>query len=292
MLLKSFIMEAEERLGQVYDKREAAAIVRTLCSSVLDVPGYIFVTEPGYQLPEADVSVLEAFLDRLCRCEPLQYVLGKAEFYGLEFSVNPSVLIPRPETELLCRYILSDILPSVSVPAPRILDLCTGSGCIAWTLAHNIPESDVIGVDFSADALKTASSQKIPGHAPDFLFMDVLSPQDNIRAVLGDRRFDLIVSNPPYVRTGEKKFMHGNVLDYEPDTALFVPDDDPLLFYRAIAAIAAEYLDSGGRGAVEINEAFGDETCRVFGNAGFSDVMLQTDMSGRDRYVFFSKSEC
>ena len=287
MLLKSFIREAGEKLEPVYGKREAAAIVRTLWTSVLGVPACISVTEPDFRIPEDETERLEDSLARLCASEPLQYVLGKTEFYGLEYRVSPSVLIPRPETELLCRMILQDVVPSLHRDSPRILDLCTGSGCIAWTLAHYLPDSQVIGADISAEALEVASSQGIQGNVPDFLLLDVLSSQDNVRALLGNRRFDLVVSNPPYVRDMERKYMHGNVLDYEPEMALFVPDDDPLLFYRAIAAIAAEYLAPDGQGAVEINEAFGEEVRQVFLKAGFRNVSVETDMSGRDRYVFF-----
>lgn len=289
MLLKSFIREAGEKLEPVYGKREAAAIVRTLWTSVLGVPACISVTEPDFRIPEGETERLEDCLARLCASEPLQYVLGKTEFYGLEYRVSPSVLIPRPETELLCRMILQDVVPSLHRDSPRILDLCTGSGCIAWTLAHYLPDSQVIGADISAEALDVASSQGIPGNAPDFLLLDVLSSQDNAVSVLGDRKFDLIVSNPPYVRDSEKKLMHRNVLDYEPAAALFVPDDDPLLFYRAIAGLAERFLAEDGAGAVEINEAFGGETARLFLECGFSDVRVVRDFSDRERFVIFRK---
>lgn len=287
MLLKSYIKYAEGKLSPVYGDREASAIVRALCGSVLGVPGWICATEPEFEVSDADAARLEHCLLRLSGCEPLQYVLGKTEFCGLEFHVDSSVLIPRPETELLCRTLLEETVPAMGLKSPKILDLCTGSGCIAWTLAHYIPDSEVAGADLSAEALETASSQNIPGNAPEFLLMDVLSPQDNVRAALGGRCFDIIVSNPPYVRNAEKALMHRNVLDYEPEMALFVPDEDPLLFYRAIAAIAAEHLAAGGHGAVEINEAFGEEVRRLFLDSGFGDARVQTDMSGRDRYVFF-----
>ena len=287
MLLKSYIKYAEGKLSPVYGDREAYAIVRALCGSVLGVPGWICVAEPEFEVSDADAARLEHCLLRLSGCEPLQYVLGKTEFSGLEFNVDSSVLIPRPETELLCRTLLEETVPAMGLKSPKILDLCTGSGCIAWTLAHYIPDSEVTGADLSAEALETASSQNIPGNAPEFLLMDVLSPQDNVRAALGGRCFDIIVSNPPYVRNKEKALMHRNVLDYEPAMALFVPDEDPLLFYRAIAEIVAEHLAAGGHGAVEINEAFGEEVRRLFLDSGFGDARVQTDMSGRDRYVFF-----
>ena len=290
--MKSFIMEAEERLGQVYDKREAAAIVRTLCSSVLDVPGYIFVTEPGYQLQETDVRVLEALLDRLCRCEPLQYVTGTTEFCDLVLKVTPAVLIPRPETEFLCSVLLGKTIPDSGVHAPRILDLCTGSGCIAWTLAHYIPDAQVTGADISEAALEVASAQDIPGNSPKFMKMDILESPEAISARLssaGLETFDFIVSNPPYVMDKEKRLMGKNVLDYEPHEALFVPDTDPLIFYRAVADIASAHLSAHGQGAVEINEALGEETRDIFLGHGFSQASVGKDLSGRDRFVFFGR---
>ena len=270
MLVKDLISEAKARLEPLYGTRETAAMIRTLCSSVLKVPGYIHISEPEY---EADDLPAEKMLDciaRLCRYEPLQYILGKAEFYGKEYNVSPAVLIPRPETELLCRIIIEEVAPSIGSSAPRILDMCTGSGCIAWTLANDIPGSTVTGVDISDEALSVAASQNAGLNKPAFLYADVLGGEEALTQALGNSQFDIIVSNPPYVRESEKQQMHRNVLDYEPSSALFVRDSDPLVFYRAIAAFASLHLAPDGCLAVETNEAFGQETADVFLSAGFS----------------------
>ena len=289
MTTGEFRKQALVRLSAIYDDREADAMVRILYGSVLGLPDYVCVTEPDRVISCSDIDRLESCMKRLEAEEPLQYVLGEAEFYGLRFNVSPAVLIPRPETEFLCRLLVEDIVPSLGNRTPAVLDLCTGSGCIAWTIAHYVPGSAVTAADVSEAAVAVASSQNIAGNRPEFRIMDVLGSQESIRRILGDSVFDIIVSNPPYVTEGEKRLMAGNVLNYEPEMALFVPDDDPLLFYRAIASIAAVYLSPGGLGAVEINESYGRDTCSLFSGAGFRKVSLEKDLSGRDRFVFFGK---
>lgn len=289
MLLREFVQEARTRLSALYGEREAASIVTSLCEAVLGIPGYTSVIYPEIELDPVKQSCLSDCLARLCKYEPLQYVLGRAEFCGLEFNVSPAVLIPRPETEFLCRILMDETIPSACRESPAILDLCTGSGCIAWTLAHYVPNSDVIGADFSRAALEVAGSQNIPGNSPRFVEMDVLSSQEVIRKCLGNGKFDLVVSNPPYVTESEKRLMLRNVLDYEPESALFVPDDDPLLFYRAVADISRTFLAAGGAGAVETNEAFAGDAAELFADRGFRDVHVVQDLSGRDRFVFFRK---
>lgn len=289
MLLREFAAEATERLAVLYGEREARSIALFLCESVLGIPGYTCVIEPDTEIdPEKQKSLMDC-LARLCAYEPLQYILGRTEFCGLEFNVSPAVLIPRPETELLCRLVIDKARHSCPA-SPAILDLCTGSGCIAWTLAHYIPGSSVTAADFSHEALEVASSQDIDGSRPEFMEMDVLCPASGIRERLGKRKFDIVVSNPPYVTESEKSLMCRNVLDYEPGTALFVPDCDPLLFYRAVADISWSYLVPGGFGAVEINERYGEATKAVFSERGFSNVTVIQDLSGRDRFVFFNMS--
>ena len=292
MRLIEFVTEAIRGLTPLYGEHEAKAMTVKLYSSVLEIPGYTHVTEPETEIRPPAAGFLEDSLRRLEDFEPLQYVLGSAEFYGLEFKVSPAVLIPRPETELLCRILLEETVPACRAARPRILDLCTGSGCIAWTLAHNIPEAEVTGADISEEALEVAASQHIPGNAPKFIRLDVLgAPEETgpALAAAGRDSFDIIVSNPPYVMEKEKELMCRNVLGYEPGLALFVPDSDPLLFYRAIARTASVFLAPGGRGAVEINEALGPETLAVFAGAGFRDVRIRRDLSARDRFITFGK---
>lgn len=247
--------------------------------------------------PEAVVSadVTEesvAAFARMASGEPIQYIIGKAHFYGREFNVSPSVLIPRPETEVLCREVINHHGRMRAVcPNPRLLDMCTGSGCIAWTLALELSKAQVRAVDISDGALAVARSQDFSQEmahtgacAPDFIKADVLGeiPED-----VASSSYDIIVSNPPYVMDSEKALMRTNVLEHEPHLALFVPDNDPLLFYRAVARWASRLLAPGGYGIVEINEALGQQTAEVFRNAGFVGVEVVADLNDRDRFVRF-----
>ena len=230
---------------------------------------------------------------RLENMEPLQYVAGKAYFYGMELYVDKAVLIPRQETEELCRLAL-DSFPSSGnrshgagdLPGSglRILDVCTGSGCIAWAMSANLPGAAVFGCDISYPALEVASSQKVGVRCPVFFQNDILSGDFPLT---GD--FDAILSNPPYVTSSEKRLMSRNVLDYEPHSALFVTDEDPLVFYRALAGIASAHLKPEGFGIVEINEAFGDGCRGLFMDYGFSNSVIIKDLNGKDRFCRFSR---
>ena len=244
------------------------------------------ILEPDYEVSDDVASAVFAAFDRMAAGEPLQYVTGIADFYGRQFRVTPDVLIPRPETEHLCR------LASEAVSSCRILDLCTGSGCIAWTMALEMPGARVTAVDISEDALKVASSQDFADEmrrtgavAPHFVNADVLSKDLPAMLQKDDSEYDLILSNPPYVMDKEKALMRTNVLDHEPHLALFVPDDDPLIFYRAIASHAAVLLSETGVCIVEINEALGPETAVLFSSAGFTDVRIVSDLNDRPRFV-------
>jgi len=289
MLLKDIIGQGTKMLSVMYPVEEARQTVFAYVEEVLGVRRHTHIIEPDYQVPEDKVSdVLSAF-ERMSVGEPLQYVLGKAWFYGRQFRVTPDVLIPRPETEL--------IIPIVAGKCGRrILDLCTGSGCIAWSLALEIPGSEVTAVDISEAALKVASSQDFTEElkrtgalAPQFVKADVLS--DDIPPILSSGRYDLILSNPPYVMDKEKPLMRTNVLAHEPHLALFVPDRDPLMFYGAIAKWSSVLLAPGGMGVVEINEALGTETAAVFIDAGFADVSIVRDLHDKNRFVCFRSPE-
>jgi release factor glutamine methyltransferase len=216
---------------------------------------------------------------------PVQYVMGKSYFYGRRFNVSTSVLIPRPETELLVREVVN------AWNAGRIIDLCTGSGCIAWTLALEMPGTEVTAVDISDEALKVAAGQDFSEEmkssgalAPSFVKADVLgSPSDELG------QFDVLASNPPYVMESEKALMRKNVLEHEPHLALFVSDEDPLLFYRAVGQWALSLLKPGGFGIVEINEALAPETERVFRDLHFRNVRTVKDLNEKDRFVVFER---
>ena len=295
MKLTDFIREATGRLEGLYPGREARSIVMILCETLLGTKSYTHIVEPGYMVPAEMEQTLEAAMQRLCGGEPVQYVIGQAEFYGRTFKVGPSVLIPRPETELLCHTAIDKarrIIRMRSVygkESLRVLDLCTGSGCIAWTMASEIPGAEVIGVDISHAALQVACSQNLAdpgcnGSSIRFVEADVL---DTDRFPdLG--QFDIILSNPPYIKESEKAQMRRNVLDYEPSLALFVPDEDPLVFYRAVATLAKRLLKSGGFGMVEINEEEGADTQHAIKDAGFAQSLLMRDLNERERFVIFS----
>lgn len=217
---------------------------------------------------------LRKIFSRLTEGEPVQYVLGRAEFSGRWFDVRPGVLIPRPETEELCAWITADSKASGS---PKMLDIGTGSGCIAITLQLDMPESKVTAWDISADALDVAreNAQRL-GANVNFVRQDALNAKP-------EGEWDVIVSNPPYICEKEKKDMAVNVLEHEPHTALFVPDADPLLFYRAITRLAVQTLSKGGRLYFEINPIYADDTCRMMRAEGMTAVELRSDMYGKQR---------
>lgn len=217
---------------------------------------------------------LNKIFGRLMEGEPVQYVLGRAEFCGRWFDVRPGVLIPRPETEELCAWITADSKASGS---PKVLDIGTGSGCIAITLQLDMPESNVTAWDISADALDVAreNAQRF-GANVNFVKLDALNAKP-------EGEWDVIVSNPPYICEKEKKDMAVNVLEHEPHTALFVPDADPLLFYRAITRLAVQTLSKGGRLYFEINPIYADDTCRMMRAEGMTAVELRSDMYGKQR---------
>ena len=296
MLLKQLINIGIETISQLYPDREAREMVFMLLERKLGTRRHTHIVEPGYEVSDEDASSVMTAFGRMASGEPLQYVTGIADFYGRQFRVTPDVLIPRPETEILCRSVLESGIGSKSSDrlsaAPVVLDLCTGSGCIAWTLALEMPGAKVTAVDISDGALAVASSQDFSEETartgavvPSFVKADVLAgPSDFGLSV----RYDIIVSNPPYVMDREKALMRPNVLDYEPHLALFVPDSDPLVFYRAVADHAVRLLAPDGFGVVEINEALGELTADVFRSRGFGKVVVEKDLYDKDRFVRFS----
>ena len=445
MLLSRFIRESAAALEALYPPEEARSLVLRLCSHVLGTQSYTHIVEPEYAVPDYALPGLQDAVSRMAAGEPLQYVTGVQEFCGRTFRVTPDVLIPRPETEQLVAEAESVIRSRFSQPADNqaylhllysksdhrssgkalsssklqktaVLDLCTGSGCIAWTLALDLPGTRVTAVDISPAALSIARTQfssaggsvplaelrslrslrplppfpasslrenlspagpygrpepfspcsppggifpsgpcpgvdtsargtlppastpakgdsererngrlvlENPGHprpvsgrgpqaersgregvseangrfsaptalerseeSPVFVLGDVLSVPEEMEGA----PFDVITANPPYVRESERARMHRNVLEHEPGLALFVTDEDPLVFYRAIAQWAVRFLKPGGWGIAEINEALGDETAEVFRAAGLENVKKLADFYGRDRFVTFEKA--
>jgi release factor glutamine methyltransferase len=220
---------------------------------------------------------IKAITSRLKNFEPIQYILGETEFYGLKLAVNPSVLIPRPETEELVQWIIKSNLPENIA----ILDIGTGSGCIALAIKSRLKNAEVFGFDISENALVVARQNAIKNNLDvDFFQADILKLEDSEW-----KKFDVIVSNPPYIRESEKQLIHSNVLNFEPENALFVPDVDPLVFYRAIAFFARKHLADSGMLFLEINENLGFEMNEMLANSGFSEIEIRKDINGKNRMV-------
>lgn len=280
MLLRELISKGTETISQAFPEREAREMVLMFLQHSIGTSRHTHILEPSYEVSEEAASHAMGAFDRMASGEPIQYIIGKAYFYDREFKVTPDVLIPRPETELLVREAVNWARRS-GRRSLRILDLCTGSGCIAWSMALELPGSEVTAVDISDGALAVASGQKFECDAPPkFIKADVLAGP-----VEGLGTFDMILSNPPYVMDSEKALMRKNVLDHEPWLALFVSDDDPLIFYRAVAAWAKQLLKSDGLCLVEINESLGRQTAKVFEDTGFRDVEVLQDLNSRDRFI-------
>ncbi len=300
MLLAEFVKAGTKALESLYPQKEARSIVLMLCEEVLGTENYTHIVEPEFKIDDKKLPELEAAMERLKKMEPVQYVLGHTEFYGRTFKVDPAVLIPRPETELLCRDAIKLGMRVYRMRSPygknaepvRILDLCTGSGCIAWTMALSIPGSRVTAVDISDAALEVAAGQDFAAELksketfkPEFIKADVLDSEQEIE--LGP--FDMVLSNPPYIMESEKEDMRRNVLEYEPESALFVPDDDPLLFYRAIARWSQRFMSPDGVGLSEVNESLARQTETVFKAAGYAHTEIVRDLSDKNRYIIYHK---
>lgn len=261
-------------LEPLYDNGEARAITDYVLDVCFGLSKADILCGAVEEMTAEKTAELNKIFGRLMEGEPVQYVLGRAEFCGRWFDVRPGVLIPRPETEELCAWITADSKASGS---PKVLDIGTGSGCIAITLQLDMPESKVTAWDISADALDVAreNAQQL-GANVNFVKLDALNAKP-------EGEWDVIVSNPPYICEKEKKDMAVNVLEHEPHTALFVPDAAPLLFYRAITRLAVQTLSKGGRLYFEINPIYADDTCRMMRAEGMTEVELRSDMYGKQR---------
>lgn len=304
MTYKEFVTKTIDSLSEIYSLGEARAIAVKVLTHFLKISDYEYIVEPGVIIPKSDLNRLQEAVSELIDYRPIQYVLGQTEFFDHVFSVSESVLIPRPETEEMVRMIV-DEWKSTGYSEFKILDACTGSGCIAYSLAAAFPKSTVSAFDLYDDALKVALSQKIfldkagkqpITNTPFFFKWDALEgpPDSKDKAKMGEllpemEELDIIVSNPPYVCEQERDFMAPNVVEYEPDAALFVPDNDPLRFYKSLAEWATELLRMGGRGYFEINEAYSREIVSLFENAGFSDILITEDIHSKPRFVSFTK---
>ena len=234
-----------------------------------------FFLKDDVTLTSGQETLLDDAITRLQKQEPIQYILGYSDFCGLRFKVTPATLIPRPETSELVEWIAGEATSGAS-----ILDIGTGSGCIAISLAHRMPQNKVTAWDISNEALAVATENSKANNSPVTLKqVDILAYQPT------DAQFDIIVSNPPYIKEVEKEQMYSNVLDWEPHTALFVPDNDPLLFYRTIAEKGLAMLRSGGRLYFEINRAHGKETMDMLAAFGYTSIELRKDFAENDRMI-------
>lgn len=276
--MKQVIERISLALGNRYDRHELASITRTVCCDLLGIHSSCFYTKEEVTLTTGQEQLLDGIISRLQQGEPLQYIEGRTPFYGMDFKVSPAVLIPRPETAELIDWVVSEH----SHEPLRLIDLGTGSGCIAIALSRQLPEATIEACDISADALAIAEeNSRANGAAVSFFKHDILDLATPL-----PHSYNIIVSNPPYIRQSEAAEMEAHVTDWEPHTALFVPDDDALRFYRAIAEIGqTEALKPGGCIYVEINQALGKETMALFESYGYHHVELRKDIYGNERMV-------
>ena len=273
--MRKILQKINDAIGVHYSQGELNALTRILAIELLDISQATYLLKDDAPLSPADEEKLTDALERLAKHEPIQYILGYSDFCGLRFSVTPAVLIPRPETSELVEWVTSE-----SVGNENILDIGTGSGCIAVSLAHKLPHAGVTAWDISPDALAVASNNSTAnGCDVTFELRDILTYTP------ADEKFDIIVSNPPYIKEVEKRTMEDNVLLWEPHLALFVPDNDPLLFYRTIAEKGLTMLTPGGKLFFEINREHGTETVAMLETMGYKNVTLRKDIAGNDRMI-------
>lgn len=278
--MNKIVAYIRSRLQPYYTAKEVSALSRIVCCDLLGQAPTDYYLGKDIVLSSKKEQELEDILQRLSRFEPLQYIEGRTLFLGRELWVAPGVLIPRPETEELVELMLKEI------PADaRILDVGTGSGCIAISLAKELPDALVTAWDVSPEALSVArvNARKLQANVR-FVECDVLACQVDKAGL-----YDVIVSNPPYVTEAEKADMEPNVLQWEPSLALFVPDDDPLRFYRRIAVLGRDMLADGGRLYFEINRAYGREMVEMLRTMGYVGVRVEKDLSQNDRFVIAEK---
>ena len=273
--MKTIAHKIHEGLVNVYSDGEIKALTRIIATELLGVSQMAFYLKDDITLTTEQEALLGNAIERLQKREPIQHILGYSDFCGLRFKVTPATLIPRPETSELVEWIASEATGNES-----ILDIGTGSGCIAVSLASKMPQSTVTAWDISNDALSVATeNSKANNSNVEFKHVDILEYQPT------GEQFNIIVSNPPYIKENEKEAMHANVLDWEPHTALFVPDSDPLLFYRTIAEKGLALLKPGGKLYFEINRAHGKETMEMLAALDYTNIELRKDFADNDRMI-------
>jgi len=283
--IKQLVANITQSLQPLYDPREAAAVASWYVCARLKMERYELALRGNEPVDEALMTGIQQDMQKLMEGCPVQYVLGETEFYGLPFKVTPAVLIPRPETEELVQMVVQQY----EGQKVRIWDVGTGSGCIAVSLAKMLPHAEIFATDISEEALAVArANAELNGVGVTFARHDMA---DDAHLPFGETHFDVIVSNPPYIPASDRSSMHKNVVDYEPETALFVPDNDKLWCYRALARLAQRTLVPGGRIYVETYHDFHEELAEMFQQHGFSDVQSVRDLNGRLRFVVMKNEE-
>jgi release factor glutamine methyltransferase len=290
MLLKTYRTTFLLELSTLYDDQELESFFYLILECFHNKKRIDLALNPNMEMDAMQLLRWESVLAELKKEKPIQYILGETEFYGLPFLVNENTLIPRPETEELVEWIIKSMNYEIQSTKLRILDIGTGSGCIAISLAKNIPNAEVSAIDVSEKALATAKKNaEINEVEVDFINVDILKINDLAELPTSNfqlpTQFDIIVSNPPYVRNLEKAEIKPNVLEYEPHLALFVEDTDALLFYRKIANLAKENLSENGMLFFEINQYLGKETVELLEDLGFKNIELKKDIYGNDRMI-------
>lgn len=283
MLLKSYKEQFYSELYTLYEVKEIEHFFYLITEHFHNLKRIDLALNPDFALSEKQVKDWNTIVKDLKNNKPIQYILGETDFFGLKIVVNENTLIPRPETEELVQLIIDKTINIAKENTLTILDIGTGSGCIAIALAKNISNSQVFALDVSQKALETAQKNaEINNMSINFVQSNILEVED-----LGNilPQFDIIVSNPPYVRQLEKHQMQANVLDYEPHLALFVENDDALLFYRKITQLAYISLKENGKLFFEINQYLGNETAALIKQFGFDNVQLKKDIYGNDRII-------
>jgi release factor glutamine methyltransferase len=282
MTLRAFKKKFMEALSEIFPKTEIDSFFFILMEEKLNLQRIDTVLKPDFLIPEEQLADLKNILQRLQKEEPIQYILGNTEFYGLPFFVDENTLIPRSETEELVAWVIEEVakLQSNTLTKLSILDIGTGTGCIPISLAKNLPNAKITAVDISSKALEVAKKNaQLNKVTIDFIELDILTTKSL------PQEFDVIVSNPPYVRALEKVEIKNNVLENEPHLALFVADENPLIFYNQIADLAKQQLSKNGLLFFEINQYLGKETIALLEEKGFKNIELRKDIFGNNRMV-------
>lgn len=295
MLLKEIKNIFHKELDDLYPIEEVDTFFYIMLEHYLGLERFVLALEPNFIVSKEEEQPLFEGLSQLKQEIPVQYILGETEFMDLKFSVNESVLVPRPETEELVRWIIEEArgqksvtkpIPNIQHPALKILDIGTGSGCIAISLAKNLPNAKVYALDVSEEALVVAKKNaEFNEVAIEFIHADILELETLGFDSAQPDNFDIIVSNPPYVREMEKEEMQTNVLEHEPQLALFVTNEKPLVFYKRITAFAKTHLNEGGALYFEVNQYLGKETKELLEGQSFSEIELRKDMFGNNRML-------